>query len=180
MQTPIPTPRSPARRGIISAAVALVVGTIWSIAQFTISEILYKTSEAELLPYPLSDHAFTLSTLVAWPAEPIYTSVEKRRIEAAIADTLDDKTVPAESHSKLRELVDRGAVDLEHDDHFELYEILDETGVADPSVPVHQEYLIYGGVCVGWGTLVGLIAGLMAWNLQASMARRRHSSPPAL
>ena len=173
-------PATRARRGFISAVVAVVVGAVWSIAQFTISEILYKTSQAELLPGPFSDAAYTISNFITWPAEPIYTSVEKRLLQNVVDETLDDKTLPAEAHSKLRELLDRGVMDIEHEDHYQIYEVLEQASVDPPMVPMHQEYLIYGGVCAGWGILVGSIAALMAWNLQTSMARRRHSSPPAL
>lgn len=154
-----------ARPRWIPAIIGVVIGVIWTIGQFTANELLFRISEREILPYPLSDYAFTLSNVITWPAEPIYNAAEKRRVTGALTDTFGNQDIPSDTQGKLRQLVDQGAVDPDHENYYEIFEILDSVGT-DPSVPTSLEYLIYGGTCVVYGILIGGIAGLIAWKIQ--------------
>lgn len=54
-----------------SLKIGLTVGVIWMIAQFGISEVLYRLGNASG-----ADVLYNLSNTVAWPAEIIYHQAE--------------------------------------------------------------------------------------------------------
>jgi hypothetical protein len=144
--------------------IGLVVGLVWSISQFLGSELLYRASESSFFHEAGAEFLMSTSDFIAWPAGRIYTAVESRHLELAFERALSGKVLSTESRQKLMELADQGALDPDHESYFDVIDLLDEVGL-DPSVPVPQEYLIYGGICAAWGIIVGIVAGLLAWKI---------------
>lgn len=162
------------RRRTIAVVIGVTVGLVWSTVQFLGSEILYRASESSFFHEAGSEFLMSTSDFISWPAGSIYTSIENRRVQAAVDEALSGKIVSAESRKKITELTDQGARDPDHEGYIDLIFLLDEVGI-DSSVPVSQEYLIYGSTCAAWGLIFGLVAGLLAWNIGGRIGGSRHT-----
>lgn len=172
---PTTHPQQASRAGNLnkSIQVGLLAGVMWAVAQFAISEMLYRLSMAPI-SWRAAEPLEMLSNAISWPAGTIYERVEADRMQAAIASALADGAIEEETRTRLVNLEKDGAVDVFHEDFFELFEILENLG-HDVEVPVSMEYMIYGGVCVIWGMLVGVLTGALFWRFYHPVG-----SPPPL
>lgn len=136
------------RKKTSSLKVGFIVGALWAVVQFGISEVSYRIAlETD------NDLLYDISDLVAWPAGELYHSAEIELYQ----ETLNGMEAEAEE----REAWDALIVRAEDPDDFEAYDalwvIFDEHSL-EPYVDIETEYKIYIGICIMWGFAVGVAA----------------------
>ncbi len=143
-----------------------LVGILWFVVQFGISEIAYQASiytDHEEISQSLGD----LSDAAAWPAGWIYDYIQKSSFESQTRSFLA-KTDPLQHETRKRIL---SLLDQYHDDftdydlQSEIYTILSE---ADPAIAAilyldeSSTYFIYISVCLGWSALIATTGFLVS------------------
>jgi len=142
----------------IALLVAVLLGGGFALIQFGISELTY---QAGMRGFG-GDGMFEVSDAVSWPAGLIYDSVDKKTSRQFLQDIIQENGSDADKARKL--LLDfedeylAPETDPEWDEAY--WELVDARGW-DGAIPLTQEYLIYGGVCLAWGALIGLLSYLV-------------------
>jgi hypothetical protein len=140
----------------------IVTAIIWTLIQFGLSEVLYQVSriaDDQGMEPAVGTFFFTASDVIAFPAGMIYKEVEHRRIPVVLGEISTDRKLAEADRNAAREFRKKW-----HQAGEEISPELEEPtwdfiwnhydGLIVPSL---QEYAIYVGVCLAWGTLIGLI-----------------------
>ncbi|MDP0496627.1 MAG: hypothetical protein Q7Q73_10500 [Verrucomicrobiota bacterium JB024] len=168
---------------IPATLIGLTVGLIWTIAQFGLSELCYRTAmalDASGADEVKSEALYNVSEWVAWPASILYDNryeTNAREALEGVAANVHDEQVRAEAVLLLRQ-IRTGEASEDYDPYEAADEFLLNMDI-DPTPTMVQEYSIYVGVCVAWGVLVGTIAGLTVGLVRRGGSSGR-SAPPVI
>lgn len=166
---------------IPATLIGLTVGLIWTIAQFGLSELCYRTAmtlDESGADYMKSEALYTVSDWVSWPAFTLYNNrYESNTREAleGVAANVHDEQVRAEADLLLRQ-IRTGEASENYDPYGAADEFLLNLDI-DATPTMVQEYSIYVGVCVAWGVLVGTITGLTVGVFRRDGSSRRGAPP---
>jgi len=158
--------------------VAIIVGLVWAVAQFAISEGCYRLAMwlDESGSGAPTEFLYDISDMAAWPAGILYDTEERRLVIEALR-TSGKQTGTLENGDEVS--IDQLTTSIEEEPYGEFdhlysgYEVLDGMDLY-PEVPIATEYTYYGGCCVAWGALVGLITYmLLAFNRNDGSSGRR-------
>lgn len=130
-------------------AVWAAFGVAWATGQFVVSEFLFQVAEAKD-----ADLLYELSDLTAWPAGWIYGEYETIAEAAMLRRIQDSDTANPEQQRLAKKLLTRNG--MNPGDYWDLFYKLEEETGEDSSVSMAMEYVIYAGVCIAWGSLLGL------------------------
>jgi len=155
------------KRPIIVALVAFCI-------QFGSSELLYQISVRTAKP-GLAEGLTTASNLIAWPADLIYTEMEKNLYVDSLEDLVSMKgsqeAIPEEQLQKAKSLLQT----YEESGDTEQFVLdcstwLNEMGI-DAYLPTSQEYAIYIGTCLAWAIFIGSLVYIISEPQNASRTR---------
>jgi len=151
----------------------LLIGLIFTVVQFGLSEICYQLSIS--LPFGETTDALTaVSNFVAWPAEWIYMSEEATMCTELLTDiNAHPGDYPEGFDAKARELLQAYDASGDRDALItDTYQLADENNI-DIFMPLWKDYVIYGGTCIAWGTLIALLVYFIQNPASAQDYRRR-------
>ena len=134
-----------------SIRLGLIVGLLWSVVQFGISEVIYQTA---LWTGYGGDLLYDMSDTAAWPAGIIYDQIDRELMQqelSSIQKTTGEETNFEALKERLNDPADEDAYEA-------ALEIFDANG-REPYVPLITEYSIYGGICLCWGAMIGISVG---------------------
>jgi len=151
-----------------SSLIGIVIGLLWFLVQFICSEIFYQIAYHELTdPVIQADTFHDISDTIAFPAAEIYDQVDMFIIQSELLKLQQRDSLDTAERDKVTTLLGRFASSEDFDTlQDDSYDILDGYQI-HPEVPVFLEYMIYAGICLMWGTLIGLISGVVAYFLYA-------------
>jgi type III secretory pathway component EscS len=167
---------------IPATVIGLVVGLVWTAAQFGLSELCYRTAmalDASGADEVKSEVLYNVSEWVTWPASELYDTRYNDNIRAElenVAANIHDEQVRAEALQLLRQ-ISTGEGNEDYDDPYEAADDFLFDMDIDTTPTMAQEYSIYAGVCVAWGVLVGAIAGLVVGLVRGGGSSRRDLPP---
>ena len=155
MQTPPPIKT---RKKTSALKVGLLFGSIFSLIQFCVSELLYQTSllDDSELAYQMGE----MAEIATFPAGDVYDhfsgSLLKKQLNSSSQTDSDlndeDRKAAEDLHQKLdNNSEDDSALN-------EAYELLYKYNIPT-DLPTSIEYAIYGGVCILWGSIFGMSVG---------------------
>ena len=166
---------------IPATLIGLTVGLIWTVAQFGLSELCYRTAmalDASGANEVKSEMLYTVSDWVSWPAFTLYNNryeTNTRETLEGVAASVHDEQVRAEAVLLLRQ-IRTGEASEDYDPYGAADEFLLNLDI-DATPTMVQEYSIYVGVCVAWGVLVGTIIGLAVGLLRRGGSSGRGAPP---
>lgn len=143
----------------------IVSALIWSLLQFSLSEIFYQLSRSSYdwgLPSEAENFLIQASDIAAFPAGWIYEEEEKRLLPLRLGEMGTEDQWSQEVRERARDLRSQWRESPPEERSEVLSQAYDfiYTHTSDPIVPVTREYLIYIGVCLAWGTLIGILVFL--------------------
>lgn len=158
MDTPPPSPSAIPKKRIHPSVIVIiwiVIGIIWSCAQFAISEVTYRIGMA--MESGVSDRLFEISDTVSWPAVHLYDRALAEEYVDEIQGALRVSAFDQDELSKLQNLLSQYQGDYDNIDFQESADELLNAKDIYPEVSVPMEYLIYGGTCIAWGALIAIL-----------------------
>lgn len=162
MDAPPFPPQAPPPPRASNAHVVLIVwagiGLFFTVVQFAISEIAFRMGERTGI-----EVFYDVSDTVAWPAGLLYDLAESRKIRGELEALRATPAIDSEMRQEIGVLLALGDDEKFWDAFWDsplYHQVEGELGL-------RMEYLIYGGVCVGWGVLLasaGMVLTLLARN----------------
>lgn len=126
-----------------------LIGLMFAVAQFTVSETFFQLADRGG-----PDFLYEVSDFIAWPAVLIYEEMEHRVLAEVLEDFSAaegvDELLRAEAVLLLDGLSVGGVEAMDAAWRFA------EDQDLEAEVSLLMEYVIYGGVCLLWGFMVGL------------------------
>ncbi|WP_309396887.1 hypothetical protein [Cerasicoccus maritimus] len=127
------------------------------IIQFAVCEATYRIGMAmDEFGSGSGELFYDVSNAVSWPAVILYEMEDAQENIRALRE-YPAETLPDEDGKpvNLKELANKIEADNSDFDSLDLaYSLLSEQEIY-PEVPIATEYLIYGGVCLIWGVVMG-------------------------